>query len=187
MKTESQTEKDVTEFTLGFGKVNVISFLMLPPIVFVLLTPFILIWGADIPGWGEVIFSMNFLLILIAGLFIHELLHGIGWAVYAKNGFRSIKFGFIWRYITPYCHCQEPLKVKHYKVGCALPFLLLGLLPSIAAIFTGNAAVLWFGIIFTLAAGGDLITLYLLRNLDNDQRVSDHPDKMGFYIENRIN
>ena len=88
-----------------------------------------------------------------------------------------------WKYLTPYCHCKEPLKVKHYKLGAAMPLIVLGIVPSIAGLIIGHEGFLSFGILFTLAAGGDMIALYMLRKLDNNIYVSDHPKKMGFIQE----
>ncbi|MGM0504820.1 MAG: metalloprotease family protein [Bacteroidota bacterium] len=92
------------------------------------------------------------------------------------------KFGVKWKHLTPYCHCKEPLKVKHYKVGGAMPLLVMGIIPSIIGLIIGHGGFLSFGIFFSWAAGGDIIALYLLRKLDNNIYVSDHPEKMGFII-----
>ena len=99
---------------------------------------------------------------------------------------KSIKFGFKWKFLTPYCHCKEPLKLQHYRIGVAMPLLILGILPSIIAIIIGSGALLTFGIIFSWAAGGDIIALFMLRKLDNNLYVSDHPTEMGFYIDDGI-
>jgi hypothetical protein len=85
--------------------------------------------------------------------------------------------------LTPYCHCKEPLKVKHYKIGGAMPLIILGIIPSLIGISIGHGGILSFGLFFSWAAGGDIIALYMLRNLDNSIYVSDHPDKMGFIRE----
>ena len=64
-----------------------------------------------------------------------------------------------------------------------MPLFILGILPSILATVIGNGALLSFGILFTWGAAGDIIILFMLRKLDSDSYVFDHPDKMGFYIE----
>jgi hypothetical protein len=114
---------------------------------------------------------------------VHELLHGFTWGIFATKGMKSIKFGVKWKYLTPYCHCKEPLRVKHYKMGGAMPLLIMGIIPSIVAIIVGNGFLLSFGIFFSWAAGGDIIVLYMMRKLDSNCYVSDRPTKMGFYQE----
>jgi hypothetical protein len=96
---------------------------------------------------------------------------------------KDIFMDYFFFYLTPYCHCKEPLKVKHYKIEGAMPLIVMGIIPSIIGLIIGNGGILSFGIIFTLAAGGDIIALYMLRKLDNNIYVSDHPKKMGFIRE----
>src|ERR1041385_2520210 len=52
--------------------------------------------------------SLIILGIIFLGVITHELLHGITWAKFAKNGFKSISFGVNRKYLSPYCHCNEP-------------------------------------------------------------------------------
>jgi len=173
----------IEECTMELGKVNLIAVLLAIPITAVILYPFILIWDYETLKAGKEIFSNYFLYILIGGIIIHELLHGLTWACFASNGLKSIKFGVRWRFLSPYCHCKEPLKVKHYKIGGAMPLFIMGIIPSIIGLIIGHGGVLIFGILFIYAAGGDMIALYMLRKLDNDIYVSDHPEKMGFIRE----
>ena len=63
-----------------------------------------------------------------------------------------------------------------------MPLIIMGILPSIIAITTGNGFILCFGVFFTLVASGDIMILVMLRKLDNNMYVFDHPDKMGFYV-----
>jgi len=176
-------EKQIVEYTMEFGKVNLIAFLLMIPIAAIILLPFILIWGFEAFKMGKDIFMDYFLLYLLGGIIVHELLHGLTWGLFAKNGQKSIKYGVKWKVLTPYCHCKEPLKVKHYKIGTAMPLLVMGIIPSIIGIAIGHAGILCFGLFFSWAAGGDIIAIFMLRKLDNDVYVSDHPDKMGFIRE----
>ena len=176
-------DKEIVEYTMGFGKVNLIALLMIAPITTIIFLPFILIWDYDTFKAGKEIFDDYFLFYLIGGIIIHELLHGLTWGYFALNGLKSIKFGIKWKFLTPYCHCKEPLKVKHYKIGGAMPLIVMGIVPSLIGIIIGHGGILSFGIFFTWAAGGDIIALYMLQKLDNNIYVSDHPEKMGFIRE----
>ena len=184
MEEITETEnKEVEEYIMGMGKVNLIALLLIIPITAVILYPFVLIWDYDTFKIGKEMFDDYFLYILIGGIIIHELLHGLTWGHFASNGLKSIKFGVKWKFLTPYCHCKEPLKVKHYKIGGAMPLIIMGIIPSIIGLIVGHGGILAFGIFFTWAAGGDMIALYMLRKLDNEIYVSDHPEKMGFIRE----
>jgi hypothetical protein len=181
--TTKPENKKTQEYTMGMGIVNLIALLMIIPIMAVNYYPFILIWDNEAFKIGQEWLFDNFLYILIGGIILHELLHGLTWGQFASNGLKSIKFGVKWKFLTPYCHCKEPLKVKHYKIGAAMPLIVMGIIPSIIGLIIGYGGVLIFGIFFTWAAGGDIIALFMLRKLDNNTYVSDHPDKMGFIRE----
>lgn len=173
--------KKTKEYTMEFGEANLYAFLLAIPIMAILLTPFILIWDYETLKTGAALVMDHFFLIVIGGIIIHELLHGLTWGYFAPNRMKSIKFGI--KMFTPYCHCTEPLKVKHYRIGGAMPLLLLGIVPSIIGLIIGHGGFLAFGVFFTIAAGGDIIALFMLRKLDNETYISDHPNKMGFYRE----
>lgn len=175
--------KETKELTMGMGTVNLIAVVMIIPITSMTLLPFSLIWDYETFKTGKEIFMDYFLLYFLGGIIIHELLHGLTWGHFASKGLKSIKFGVKWKFLTPYCHCKEPLKVKHYKLGGAMPLIIMGLIPSIIGLIIGHGGVLTFGIFFTWAAGGDIIALFMLRKLDNNIYVSDHPEKMGFIQE----
>jgi hypothetical protein len=170
-----------SEFTLSVVKVNFYSLIMIFPITAIYLIPYILIWDYTSFEIGRKEFLKLFIYMLVFGIIIHELLHGLTWAFFTKKGFKSIKFGI--NGITPYCHCKEPLKANHYRLGGAMPLIIMGILPSLLGIILGNGLYLSFGIFFSWAACGDIISLFMLRKYDRNTIVSDHPEKMGFYIE----
>ncbi len=179
----SPNKNSIVEYTMNIGRVNLYVFLMIIPVLMIYLIPFILIWDFEIFNSGRKSFMNYFLPVLFFGIIFHELLHGITWSLFAPGGFRSVKFGIHWKFLTPYCHCKEPLKVWQYKLGGAMPLIIMGILPSVSGIITGNGAILFFGIFFTWAAGGDIISLFMLRKINNNSYVFDHPDKMGFYTK----
>ncbi|MBK7098987.1 MAG: DUF3267 domain-containing protein [Sphingobacteriales bacterium] len=129
---------------------------------------------------------LKWLIICLAGIVVHELVHGITWALYAKKGFRSIKFGVLWKYITPYCHCKEPLQIRHYLIGAITPFILVGLLPAVYAIITGSINWLLFGIFYTVGAVGDFLIIKLLLPEKRNDYALDHPSEAGCYVYRKI-
>jgi len=177
----SEFSNNKTVFTLSTGKVNLYSLVMIFPVTAIYLIPYILVWDFASFEIGRKEFMNLFIYILIFGIIIHELLHGITWAFFTKKGFKSIKFGI--NGITPYCHCKEALMAKHYRLGGAMPLIIMGIIPSIVGIILGDGLYLSFGIFFSWAACGDIISLFMLRKYNGNKLVFDHPDKMGFYVE----
>ena len=151
----------------------------------VLLVPFFIIWGIREP-FGEMFHGALSILVffigMVIGVVVHELIHGITWAIFAKRGWRSISFGVMWKMLTPYCHCDEPMHIPGYMMGAMMPCVILGIIPSIVAMFIGNLPLLVWGIIFIAAAAGDIWMTWLLTKENPKSMVLDHPSEAGFYI-----
>ncbi|MCF7885256.1 MAG: DUF3267 domain-containing protein [Candidatus Marinimicrobia bacterium] len=185
-----KSKKEKKEYTISIKKANFYSMVYILPILLILGGPYLIKWG--ISGLKENIIkignpSINFILFFISiifGIIIHELIHGFFWALKAEKGWKSIKFGIKWKVLTPYTHCKIPLETKYYSLGVIMPAIVLGIIPAIIAIINGKIFLLAFGILFTIAAGGDFVALIMLSRLDSDYLVQDHPSKMGFMIYN---
>lgn len=118
----------------------------------------------------------------VASIVVHELIHGLAWAIAGRKAFSAVKFGFQWKTITPYAHLKEPIEVNAYRIGAFLPGLLLGILPYLVSLATGNAYLFWFGLLNTAAAGGDFLILWLIRSVQAGRQVEDHPSNAGCYV-----
>lgn len=126
------------------------------------------------------------LLIIGAGIVLHELIHGLTWSLFARNGHRSVKYGILRKSATPYCHCKEPLQVRHYVLGALMPAIVLGILPATAAVICGDFYLLVSGVFFIMAATGDFMIVHLLRNEKKGDQVMDHPSEAGCYIYRNV-
>ena len=175
------------ELTATTSKINIFVAIAAIPNLLLFMLPFYLIWQDNLSSELELLkefvrHPLIIALFIIAGIIIHELIHGITWAIFNPKGFRAIKFGFEFKTITPYCHCKEPMKIKGYLLGAIMPGILMGIIPSIIAIITGDLILLLAGSFFVLAAYGDFYIVKMLRKEDKSQLVLDHPDKIGCYI-----
>ncbi|AWG21927.1 hypothetical protein FFWV33_10520 [Flavobacterium faecale] len=183
------------KLTINIVKANIYGIFGAIPIVIVYLFPFLLLWKDKLNPHAfrtsikEAALSYTrfevlaiIMLVITLGIVVHELIHGITWAKYTKKRFKSIKFGFLWKMLTPYCHCTEPLRVKEYITGAIMPAIILGFLPAIYAILFGNIFVLLFAILFTVVAIGDFMIINLLRKEDMNSLVLDHPSEAGCFI-----
>lgn len=178
------------KLTIDLVWANNFALLSILPIVIMYGLPYLLIWGWNKTGEAatestlldKIEYGFLAILVFLLGIIVHELIHGITWALYAQKGFKSIKFGVWWKMLTPYCHCKEPMKVKNYRLGAIMPAIFLGLLPGILANVIGHRDMLLFGGFFTLAAAGDILIIHKLRNENKEDYVQDHPSEAGCYI-----
>ena len=129
-----------------------------------------------IPMWIKVI-------AILLAILVHELIHGIIFALYAPHGFRSVTFGFNAKIGAFYCHCKEPIRVKHYRRAGIAPLIILGLIPLAIGFITGVSWFKTFGLLFTIGGFGDLIVYLKLIKLEKNRLILDHPDKLGFILD----
>jgi hypothetical protein len=181
--------------TFDLVKLNLYGFIASIPIILIYGIPYYLIWSkqfsiAELKKVNlnyELVeysfeYSFSIVFIMLLGILIHELIHGITFSFFAKTGFKAINFGVLWKMLTPYCHCKEPLLVKHYIIGGIMPAFILGFLPFMYSLLFGNLFLLIFAIFFTVAAFGDFYIIYLLRNENKNSLVLDHPSEVGCFV-----
>lgn len=174
--------------TINLVTANIVSFVVLAIAAILFLVPYYLIWGRETgsaateSAWAFPLKSFVFVVFLVVGIVVHELIHGAFWGMYAKSGFKSISFGVIWKMLTPYCHCSEPLKVKHYAIGALAPLVILGIIPAIAGVALHSFMTTLFGVIFIASAAGDIMVAWRLRKEPAENTILDHPTEAGYLV-----
>ena len=132
------------------------------------------------PIWYFV-FAISFIVLIV----VHELVHGATWALFTGDGFKSIEFGFIKKYLTPYCTCKVALPKKAYILGALMPLILLGIIPLIISIVIGSFGLMWLGIIMVVSAAGDILIVNKILRYKTDASdilYFDHPTDAGGII-----
>jgi hypothetical protein len=141
---------------------------------------------AEIGAGFRLLFSFPFFFpMFIVGIIFHELIHALTWKIASGHSWNTMKFGVIWKQLTPFAHCTQPMEARAYRIGAAMPGIVLGLLPLILSLFAANSIVFWFGVIFTTAASGDLGVIYRLRSVAGDSLVQDHPSQPGCFVQSQ--
>ena len=171
------------EITVSPLKANLLAFIYILPFAILAILSFILLYGKNFLIAHAIENKINFFIIIFYGIFFHEILHGVGWALFTKKGFKSIKFGFSLKIFSPYSHCKEPLTFFQFTFGLILPGILLGILPIVLALIFKISSLLIYGTIFLFGAGGDLVILFkILRFSKMDVLIYDHPSKIGCIV-----
>lgn len=130
------------DLTVSFVKVNLIGVLFLMPVT-LLGIAYLSIWDVKF-DLVSLILSINlsaaalFLAAIVAGIFVHELIHLASAMYFGKISSRDFSFSLDLKTLTPYFHCKVPLEVGIYRKLTAMPGILLGLLPSIVGLIGGN-------------------------------------------------
>lgn len=164
---------------------NLYAFIAPLPFIIPFFGLYVFIWG-----WGNILNVHNlhfskfiiYSIVIIVGIILHEMIHGLSWQFFGHKRLNAIRYGIDPKTLSPYAHCQEPMKIKPYRLGVIMPAVLLGFLPTIWGTIIGNSSIFVFGLFFILAAGGDIFLLWLLRKVKAGSLVEDHPTRVGCYV-----
>lgn len=184
------------DLSMSIVKANVMALFYPVPLIAFLLLAYLLKQPFRLGGFAREYLtagtSLMVSLIVLAGLLllvmVHELLHGITWAVFAPGHLRDIEFGVAKDLLTPYCSCKSPLKKGQYLLGAFMPCLILGILPGIAGIVIGSSGLLLVSILMIFAAGGDLAVIagvLFHHHVKDDALFFDHPYQCGVVVFER--
>lgn len=172
------------DVSISMSRVNLLALPVAFVILLVCIVPF-----AILHGWNAIALSARMFLkpglaipVLAGGIVLHELIHGAAWAYYGEKPLTLIRFGINWRALAPYAHCPEPMEAGAYRLGAIAPGVLLGIIPTLIAFWMGPTWLFFGGFIFTLAASGDLLILWILRGVPSHALVQDHPTKAGCLV-----
>lgn len=168
------------DLSVSMEQANLYGILFALPAAAIQFVSFFLVSGfrAFEPTWG----LLPLALVATLGIIVHEVIHGLSWAFFGKKPLSTISFGMLWKTLTPYAHCNEPLDVTAYRLGTFLPGLLLGILPFGVALLTGSGDWFWFSLLHTTAACGDWLVLWVIRTVKPGSLMEDHPTRAGCYV-----
>ncbi len=144
---------------------------------------FVAVWGFDpVKDASDILLPWYFFPLFIVGIVTHELIHGLSWKFAAGLSFDKVRFGFQVKTLTPFAHCTVPIRKSAYVIGTVMPAVVLGFVPFLVSLVNGNGWVLIFGILFTFAAIGDFLILWLIRDVPWRSFVEDHPENAGCLV-----
>lgn len=176
-----------TDLTVGIVGANVFAMVFAVPVFVIGFGAFVYVnHGLAInssPPW-----LIGVLVAFVVLTVVHELIHGLTWSVFAKDGFKDIEFGFMKEYLTPYCTCATPLPRNGYITGTLMPGIVLGIIPAIVGVLINSYMVLLLGLVMTVAASGDILVVFELmrhRSDATEKLIYDHPTQAGCVVFER--
>lgn len=178
-----------TDLTIGVVKANLLALIIMLP--FAVLSGVIVLSCCSLRSMAESISPLDPLVFLLAMLLltaVHEGIHGFTWALFAEDHWKAIRFGVIWKALTPYCTCAQPLKRGQYILGAAMPTLVLGIGLTAAAALTGIFWVFILTIAMIFGGGGDfaiILKMLLHRQQGRNAVYYDHPYECGVVVFER--
>ena len=173
-----------TKVGMGIVKANIIVLFIFTPIMCLIFKAYVKLYSIDdfIDFVLDIKKFMVFIITSMVFIVIHELLHGLTWSLFTENGFKDVAFGFMWKYLTPYCSCKVPMKKGQYVLGLLMPLIVLGIVPTIIGLAMGSVFLTALGAFYIFAAGGDIIMAYLILKREikgKDVLLFDNPTELG--------
>ena len=174
--------------TIGVLKANILAILWILPFAAIFIGAYNALGNKPGAAFDGLIGVTAFVITLIVLIFVHEGLHGVTFAAFAPHHFKSIEFGVMWKYLTPYCSCMEPVSRTAFMVSAFMPCLVLGIIPCVVSLFTGSVFLLVTGLLMISGAGGDLtiiVKVLAFRTHGKEALFVDHPTGIGFIAMTR--
>lgn len=176
LKANGFREKDVT---IPSGKAMVLGIVYALPFVITLglLYRFLLVKRAHLSEVGGLSFYIMFIAIIAVSVVIHELLHGIGWAITSGKGWKVVRFNI--NAMLPSCACEVVLRKQPYLIGVLAPFVVLGSGSMLFVfVYPGTVSLLTLMVNF-IAAGADLLIAFKVLK-EGRCLIADHPTDAGY-------
>ncbi|KPK95731.1 hypothetical protein AMJ80_03905 [bacterium SM23_31] len=175
------------EYTISTLKANIIGVPIFILALVIVWIPYRVLWNLSSRDIVTAIYNSNlhFTVIIPAIIILavlHELLHAAGWMLNSDAGWKDIKFGVVWKLLTPYVHLRIPISAHGHRISIALPGIVLGIIPALSGIIFGSGVIAFIGAVMTGASGGDLIVFWMMRSIPPSKMVQDHPTKAGFTL-----
>ena len=185
-RMEGQGYKE-TVLTIDMMKANTFAVLLLIPLFVIGFGAYYLIHrtlGLVSIHKDMLVFCAGFVILIV----VHELIHGVTWAIHSENHFRDIEFGFMVNAMAPYCTCASPLKKNDYVTGALMPLILLGIVPTVVSLIIASPVMLLLGLFLIDGAAGDILIVdKLLKYKTSSAEVLylDHPTEAGLVVFER--
>lgn len=170
------------ELKIDIVAANVFALVVAAPFLLLVLVPYVMLHGNPLAQDYNMVL---FVVAILVGIVVHELIHGLTWSSFTKDGWKSIEFGVIWQYLTPYCTCREPMKKVPMILAAIMPTIVLGFVPAIVGILTGQAILILFAAALIIGGGGDMMIIWNIvkyRTEASEVLYLDHPYEVGTFV-----
>ena len=173
-----KNKKNVMYYTYGLDMVflNILS-LVIFGVVWVLV---VFISGGDYLWNGNQ--AAYLLLAMIFWLGLHEVLHGIGFAIFPEVVKKNIVFGIALEKGVFYCMCKQKISRKVILTSLLFPVTFIGIVTLIWGMIVHSYYLVMLSILNIAGAVGDLVMIWYFLRVDKDIIYLDLDDSTSFTV-----
>ena len=115
-------------------------------------------------------------------LCLHEVLHGIGFAIFPEVNKGNITFGIKLEKCVFYCMCKQKISRRVILTSLMFPFTFIGVVTLILGIILENYLLIFLSVINISGAVGDLVMFYYFLKVPKDIIYLDLDDCTSFTV-----
>ncbi len=127
----------------------------------------------------------TFILVFLIYTVIHELLHALSYTIHGAK-YKNITYGCALEKGVLYCLCKQNISKKNILISLLYPFIFIGVVTYIIALFLNIKTLLLLSIFNISGAAGDLIMFKFILGLKNIE-YSEFDDEISFGIYTKEN
>ena len=133
-------------------------------------------------NYSVTISPINFFILMIIWLIIHEILHGIGFSIFKEVKLSNITFGMYLEKGVFYCMCKQNISKKVILTSLLFPITIIGFITLIIGMIINNYELVFLSILNIVSSIGDIVmTIYFLK-CPNDIIYLDLDDCTSFTV-----
>lgn len=119
---------------------------------------------------------------IILWVFLHEIIHGIGFMSLRKVKSKNVVFGAELEKGIFYCMCKEAISKVNIILALIFPLVFIGFISYGIGLYLNNGLLLLLSIFNISGAAGDIVMLFDIIRMPNDIKYIDLDDTTSFTI-----
>ena len=155
---------------------GIVGILVLIALLYIIQNIVEFYFGSIASGGSGKFFTGVFLLIII-----HEGSHMMALLISGEK-FKSIKFGFSTKWLSPYCHASSMVRLKTYRLFLLLPLIVTGSIIVLILFFFPAQWVVFLTAMTFAGCTADIWLFLKLRSMDGKLFVQDSASEPGVEI-----
>lgn len=125
---------------------------------------------------------LEVLVIVIAGLFLHEFLHCMLFSIFSEEGWKSIRYGFEQNVLKFYSYSIDGVTKTQYIIARILPLIITFIIPFIISTIINNVIIAIASVALLQFCGFDIISLALILKEDKNDIYFNSKEDCGCII-----
>lgn len=132
--------------------------------------------------FSNYIMEGSFLVYMVLWMFLHEILHGIGFMCFKEVSNKNVVFGAKLEKGVFYCMCKQLISKKIILTALLAPLVLIGIITLIIAIIFNLPTLALLSLFNISGAIGDIMMSIMFFNMPFDIKYTDLDECDGFVV-----